>query len=781
MTKKLYKKLKKESEVHNNYADGFSLIALIGVCLLLFLTPFFRGLFFPDDQQKALLFIAMSFGLILISKWRSGDNSFLSHPLDYLMLAFPLAYILSAFNAANYGLAVDEAADVLLCFVLYWCVVNLARNRKTVDILLCIIFSAGLAVSLAGLMTLTGLINIKDGVQQDVRIASTLQYPNALAGYLVIVITAGIYLWRKSSFSETDAGEKISNRRYNKNISYIFTVGNLLLAAVILGTRSNGGYLTFALAILMLLVLLPGWNRLFVFVHLITIIPPAAASIYYFQQYATGHQYVKAWLFLLMGILFVVFMQWLYLRCIPFLITQLQKKSIQKALLAGISFLVILAIGFPVIYLNNLLLQLQNYIKIRSLMDRLYFIIDAFQMFKERPILGWGGGGWQEAYSFYQSFSYISNQIHSYFMQIAVETGIVGLIVVVGIWTIFLISGYRAYQKRDNINDKFLVSALTVGVLSLGFHSLFDFDLSLSALTLVLFTFIAMIRVLEKSPPKLINEKNDKVSKPVFIMVSVVFLVVASIVSCLLTAKGYAEDAMLLFKQRKYGEAVGVLEKATSINFLRAEYNYSLAELYRITGQKDKALEEAIKAADKSKYNTNRRALLASLALERGDFEETARYAEEVLRLSPWVISNYEYVGFVYKTMGVAELKKGRDESANKFFRAATVLPDIINNKINLLDTNRKKLILDFGVTGKLMLASGVSNLMLGDNSKAESQLKEASLTQETKGEAFVWLGLLSEKMGDLVSANSYLNKAKEVSPEYEKKYLEFKQYIKVN
>lgn len=779
MTEKTTKKVKKESEVHNNYVDSFSLIAFLGVCLLLFLTPFFRGLFFPDDQKKALLFIALSFGLILISKWRRRDNSFLSHPLDYLMVAFPLAYIISAFNAVNYGLALDEAVDVLLCFALYWCVVNLTGDRKKADILLCVIFSGGVAVSLAGLMAFTGLININDGVQQAVRIASTLQYPNALAGYLVIVFTAGIYLWRKSSFCESDAGEKINNGRYNINISYIITVGNFLLAAVIFGTRSNGGYLTFALAILMLIVLLPGWNRLFVFVHLITLIPPAAASIYYFQHNATGQHYVKAWFFLLLGIFFVVFIQWLYLRCIPVLITQLQKKSVQKVVFAGISFLVILAIGFPVIYLNNLLLQPQNYIKIRSLMDRLYFIIDAFQMFKERPILGWGGGGWQEAYSFYKSYSYASNQVHSYFMQIAVETGIVGLVVVVGIWTFFLISGYRAYLKRENINDRFLVSALTVGVLSLGFHSLFDFDLSLSALTLVLFTFIAMIRVLEKSPPKLINEKNNKVSKPVFIMVSVVCLVVVSIVSCLLTAKGYAEDAMLLLKQRKYVEAAGALEKAVTFNFFKAEYNYGLAELYRITGQKDKALEEAIKAANKSKYNTDRRSLLASLAFERGDFEETARYAEEVLRLSPWVISNYEYVGIVYKTMGLAELKKGRDESVNRFFRAAAVLPDTVTNKINSLDINRRKLILDFGVTGKLILTSGVSNLMLGDNIKAESQLKEAALNQETKGEAFVWLGLLSEKMGDPVSANSYLNKAKEVSPEYEKTYVEFKQYFK--
>lgn len=780
MANKTIQKVKKEIEVHKNYADNFSLIALLSVCLLLFLAPFFRGLFFSEDQQKALLFMALSFGLILISKWRRRDNSFLSHPLDYLMLAFPLAYIMSAFNAVNYGLAVDEIAEVSLYFALYWCVVNLVENRKDADILLCVIFAGSVAVALAGLMASTGLISIEDGVQQAVRIASTLQYPNALAGYLVMVFTAGTYFWRKYSFSELEPGGKTNKGRYNKYISYIFAAGNCLLAAVIFGTRSNGGYITFAVAVLMLIVLLPGWNRLFVFVHMVTVIPPAAVGIYYFQQNATGHHYVQAWLFLLLSICFVVFMQWLYIRCIPAFITQLQKKTAKKAVLAGISILVLFAITIPVLYLNSLLFLLQSHIKVRSIMDRVYFIVDAFQMFKDRPFLGWGGGGWQEAYYFYQSFSYVSSQVHSYFMQIAIETGIVGLVVVAGIWTVFLVSGYRAFLKRDNKNDKVMVASLTVGVISIGFHAFLDFDLSLSAISLVLFTFMAIVRVLEKSPPKKsINEKNGRVSKLTFSMTSGAGLAVVIIVSCLLMAKGYRQDSLLFIKQGNYVKAVGSQERAVSLNFLEGEYNFGLAELYRITGKKDKALEEAIKAEDKSKYDTRKKALLASLAFERGDFEETAKYTEEILKLAPWVISVYESVGLAYKTMALAELKKGRDVSANEFFMAAVGLPDIVNNKVNSLDTDRRKLILNFGVTGKLMLASGVSNLMLGDNSKAESQLKEAALNQETKGEALVWLCLLSEKMGDPVSANSYLNKAKEVSPEYGKAYGEFKQYFK--
>lgn len=774
MAKKIRKS--RDAAVHNNAGDSLKLIAFTGVCLLLLLALFFRGLFFPEDQLKGLLFISLIFMLVLLYKWKSRDSSFLALPQDYFMLAIPLVYILSAINSVNHGLAADEIVEVLLYILFYLCIVNLVRHRKDINILMCVIYAGGVSVALAGLMSATNLISIKDGVQQGIRISSTLQYPNALAAYLLAVLTAGVFLWRGCGAPE----ERTQEKKYIKYALYVFTAGNCLLAAVILGTDSNGGYITFALAVLLMLLLFPGWSRLFIFLHLASVIPPAAAGMHYFQANLLTKQYAVAWLCLLLGLLTALIIQWLCLRFVHGYITQLQKRSISKKAVAGAVAVFILAAALPFLYLSEVPGGLQSFIKMRSIMDRAYFISDAFQMFKDRPLLGWGGGGWQEAYQFYQSYSYTSTLVHSYFVQIAIETGIIGLIVVAAVWIFFFLSCCRTYRRTSDSDSKALIAALAVGVFALGFHSSLDFDLSLSAISLVLFTFMAIARNMEKTASSTLkNEKNTKGISGSFILASAGCLTVIILAGCLLLAEAYKRDALYYTKQNNYGKAVQSMEMAVLLSPHRSEYRHFLAELYWNTGQKDKAFGEAQKAVEKSRYNLNRWAFLTSFALERGDVKESVRLVEEVIRLGPWVISGYESAAIVYKAVGLAELKNGRASSAGEYFAAAARLPDTVNNKINSLDPNRKKLILDFGVTGKIMLASGASNLLLGDTAKAEYQLKEAALKEETKGEALVWLSLLSEKLGDPGNAELYLKKARDLSPEYEKAYREYKGLVK--
>jgi len=79
-------------------------------------------------------------------------------------------------------------------------------------------------------------------------------------------------------------------------------------------------------------------------------------------------------------------------------------------------------------------------IRLRNATERLYFYQDAIKMFKERPILGWGGGGWEEAYRAYQSYLYYSNQVHSHYFQIMVEAGLVGLMAI-----LYLVQLFAAY------------------------------------------------------------------------------------------------------------------------------------------------------------------------------------------------------------------------------------------------------------------------------------------------------------------------------------------------
>lgn len=110
-----------------------------------------------------------------------------------------MIYVLAAFNAANYGLAVDEVVKNVLYFLVYWAVVQLVREDAGISRLLHVVYIAAVGAALAGLATATGIIRIKDGFL-DGRIYSSFQYPNALASYLAAAGFLGLFFWQKNGF-----------------------------------------------------------------------------------------------------------------------------------------------------------------------------------------------------------------------------------------------------------------------------------------------------------------------------------------------------------------------------------------------------------------------------------------------------------------------------------------------------------------------------------------------------------------------------------------------------
>jgi hypothetical protein len=225
-------------------------IAFWGLAILLFLPPYFRGLFFQPEQERALIFGAVIFWFAWLWKWSKRDNSFLSHPLDYFVLAFPAVYLVSAFQAANYGLAVDEVVKTTLYFLVYWLASRLVRDEKDITTILHVIYISAIGVALAGLATATGIINIKDGFLNG-RIYSSFQYPNALASYLALAVFLGLFFWLKNG--SLNLGSTIRDRNVLKLLpawllrvrpyGYLYGAANFLLLAVLFGTRSRGGLL----------------------------------------------------------------------------------------------------------------------------------------------------------------------------------------------------------------------------------------------------------------------------------------------------------------------------------------------------------------------------------------------------------------------------------------------------------------------------------------------------------------------------------------------------------
>lgn len=765
--------------------DFIHTIAFWGLAALLFLPPYFRGLFFAPEQEKALVFAAVIFWFAYLWKWLSRNHSFLSHPFDYFVLAFPAVYLVSAFQAANHGLAVDEIVKTTLYFMVYWLTSRLVRGDKEVVTLLHVIYISAIGVALAGLATATGLIQIKDGFLSG-RIYSTFQYPNALASYLAAVTFMGLYLWRRAVTHEPGGAASFIDwlpdwQCYSGLKPYLYAAGNFLLFAVLLGTKSNGGLLVFSFTLLLYLIGLPKGNRIPVFLHLVLFIVPSFAAIWCFLSRVAGGQPSLAWLWIMIGLALALLGQYLY--------SIIERKGLldwiavhKKAVLAGVLLIVIagsIGAGIFVSGHGEAVKALAEEIRLRNATERIYFFQDAVKMFKERPVLGWGGGGWEEAYRAYQGYLYNSNQVHGHYFQIMVETGILGLLVILGIWFSFLLLTHRLYHgAKEDPGRRLLVWTITVACISIGLHAAIDFDLSLSALAIVLWAMFGVARGIGIYSEIKEETKKSKPYVPVnyvpLLVVSVVLLMVVVISGTLAMADSYSKQVSTAFQKQDYNKGLALRQKATSYNPFNANYHSNLALIYMQSGMLEQGAVEAQKAVKMSQYNAQRYADLANIEYSLKNNEKALKHAEKALSLAPFQIQWYETLARSYFVVGYNELTGGKRDEAKKHLEMAVGVPARIEAKMSGLGETEKKLWVvapPMSTTSLVNLSVGSSQYLLGHLTEADVCLQMAFQDEKTKGEAALWLALIREQQGLAQDAQDYLSQAQTLIPEMAKGY----------
>jgi O-antigen ligase len=137
---------------------------------------------------------------------------------------------------------------------------------------------------------------------------------------------------------------------------------------------------------------------------------------------------------------------------------------------------------------------------------RLSILQDGWRMFLQKPVLGWGLGGFPYVYPQFRSFytDYFINQAHNDYLQILVETGALGAMAM--FW--FLVALYRDSlgklrrgRERTPIDSAgtVRVAALTActGLLA---HSFVDFNLHIPANAALFFTLCAVASWGESRP-----------------------------------------------------------------------------------------------------------------------------------------------------------------------------------------------------------------------------------------------------------------------------------------
>lgn len=762
-------------------------IAFWGLAALLFLPPYFRGLFFAPEQEKALIFAAVILWVAWLWKWLNRDYGFLSHPLDYFVLAFPAVYLISSFQAANHGLALDEVVKTTLYFMVYWLTSRLVRSDKEAGTVLLVIYLGAVGAALAGLATATGLIQIKDGFL-DGRIYSTFQYPNALASYLAAAIFTGLYLWRRAGTSGSPGVNSLMkgipdwlNRAGLK--PYFYAAGNFLLFAVLLGTRSNGGLLVFSLVLVLYLLGLTKGNRIPVFFHFVLFSLPSFVAIWRFLSCVAGGRPGSAWLWVAGGLVLAGLGQFLY--------SVLEKRGLfqwiaahRKAVLTG-ALLVVLAAGIGMGILagsqGEATKALAEKMRLRNATERFCFYQDAFKMFKERPVLGWGGGGWEEAYRTHQSFLYNSNQVHSHYLQIMVEAGLLGLTAIFGIWFCFLLLTHRLYHGAgEDPETRPLLAAITAASIAVGLHAAIDFNLSLSALALVLWAFFGLAGGIGRYTWFKAGVKKDKSSAAAgygpMLALSAGLIVAVVFAGTLAAADSYSRQAGIAFQNQDYNKGLALLQKASSANPFNADYHSSLASIYSRAGALDQAALEARKAVRMGRYNSQRYADLANIQLSLKNYEGVLEYSEKALALAPFQIKWYGTAARSYFIVGYSEFVDGNRDGAREHLEAAVAVPARIEAQMSKVGETERELwnvapLMSAGADMNVNLSVGSAQYLLGRLTEADALLQTALQDEKTKGEAAFWLALTRAKQGQEQEAGEYLSQARTLVPELAKGY----------
>jgi O-antigen ligase len=125
---------------------------------------------------------------------------------------------------------------------------------------------------------------------------------------------------------------------------------------------------------------------------------------------------------------------------------------------------------------------------------RLLIVRDSLKMVAARPVLGWGFGTFPVVYPAYRSFytNFFVNEAHNDYVQIAVETGLLGFAIACGFIALFFRSALSRIESwRKDIRGA-LTLATIVGVTGILVHSLCDFNLQIPANAALFFTLTAL-------------------------------------------------------------------------------------------------------------------------------------------------------------------------------------------------------------------------------------------------------------------------------------------------
>ncbi|MBO4292769.1 MAG: O-antigen ligase family protein [Clostridia bacterium] len=159
------------------------------------------------------------------------------------------------------------------------------------------------------------------------------------------------------------------------------------------------------------------------------------------------------------------------------------------------------------------------YIEGKSLPQRLYMYQDCLKIASDSPIVGSGGDAWRNVSRSVEDYKCALKESHSYFFELLISYGIVGVITFLSLVIYFFIKIFKQFKEDENKRNNKIFIALGLFIVIL--HCMIDFDMSFMLIQLLFYIFMAallydeqiIIKNKDKSKIKILNNFNTFVKK----------------------------------------------------------------------------------------------------------------------------------------------------------------------------------------------------------------------------------------------------------------------------
>lgn len=667
----------------NQSLSDIILLTLLGI--LLFFPPYFQGLYFDRQFQYYHMATALVFIIFLVVNPRSKNYTQSHSILDIPVVLLLIAYMLSLTAALNIYDAIGEVFRYFNYAMIFFMAARFS-DKDEIKRIIQVLYFSGVGVAVVGLGAAFGLVKVPGGYEFN-QIASTLGYSNSLGGYLIPVIILGSYLFVQDS---------------DLRIKHLYSTGNYLAAITFIGTSSRGAFAVLPFVII-LFCLLAGKgtgkeilkNIIFLF-----IVALVFSSKVIKLGLPVGRGSSILWLFA--GLLLVNVLAYFFIR---FKVGELGKS--RTKLLLPVAGVLIIAAGVY-IYVNVKSSTAFSFLPTqvvqkfsstgfssRNVQERFVFYKDAWKIVRDNPLLGTGGGGWAAVYTKYQSYLYSTTKVHSHLLQIAVDTGALGIIAYIVLWASLIVVIWRLLKSAISEEERLIIAALSASVAGILLHGLIDFDLSLGSISVLMWTLIAILSSYARRYNVFSRNVVNKNWVPILIKtISVISAIALLLISISFAAAfSYAKKGSAAIDNRVLPEAVKNYELAFKLNPLKGSYAADAAQSLHYLGDPvdnfnmvRQAKKYAVSAVKLDPYNDKIRVVKAKIQLSLSEIPEAVHEYEVARDIAPYGQQEYDNLVEVYFKVGKYYTLKGQKEEARKYFEKAAQVPSMVNNQLQKLN-----------------------------------------------------------------------------------------------